>query len=220
MKLNSAAALAAALFLLPFAAFAADGSAAPPGNAPNNGAPSAPADGAADTTQTSDTPFQPGDQTFSFGAGLQIPAFILPASGGGVSNLDLGGSLSFYYQYFIAPSLALGGNLSGSYSGTIGDSSVFIVPIGATISYWWTKLPFEFSVLGEIGGYIIRYNSDGIISPFAKAGGGAYYRLTPSWSVGLQAYFWFLPEIHYGNYTNLDAFAGIIETSIGAIYHL
>jgi hypothetical protein len=81
-------------------------------------------------------------------------------------------------------------------------------------------MPLEFSVLAEAGGYLSRYAGDGMLGLFAKAGGGAYWRIAPSWSVGLQAYFWFVPELHTDPYTSLDALAGYVETSLGAVYHL
>jgi hypothetical protein len=218
MKPRSAAALAiAALFLLPMSVFAADS--APPAQAE---APTSPADGAAGPSST-DSPVNPyvaGEQLIGLSAGFQIPVFLLPTSGGGVGNLGLGGSFSFSYQYFVSRGLALGGNIAGAFNGTIGGSSIFIAPLGFTTSYWWSSLPFEFSVLGEAGAYLMRYNGNGIIDPFAKAGGGAYWRATSSWSLGLQAYLWFVPEIHYGSYATLSQYAGFVETSITAVYHL
>jgi hypothetical protein len=218
MKPHSAAAVAiAALFLLPIAAFAADSN-----EAVQTEPPSSPADPAIgpSSTDTPVNPFLPGEQIIGLSAGFHIPLFLLPESGGGVSNLGLGGSFSFSYQYFVARGLSLGGNIAGAFSGTIGGSSVFIAPLGVTTSYWWSTLPFEFSVLGEAGGYLMRYNGKGIIDPFFKAGGGAYWRATASWSIGLQAYLWFVPEIHYGAYSNLSQYAGFVETSISAVYHL
>jgi hypothetical protein len=67
---------------------------------------------------------------------------------------------------------------------------------------------------------MMRENSNGIFDPFAKAGAGAYWRVSPSWSVGLQASFWFIPEIHYGDYSSLSQYGGFVETSLAAVYHL
>lgn len=221
MKPHSAAALAvAALLLLPFSAFALDSSGAAqpegPSSPPETSAPPAAPD-------LSGSPFLPGEQMIIIAAGLHIPAFLYTATGSGVGNLSLGGSFSFDYQYFVARGLSIGGNVAGAYNDTIGGLSIFTAPIGFTASYWWTKLPFEFSVLGEAGGYIMRYAvtpSKGMIDPFAKAGAGVYWRATPSWSLGLQAYLWFIPEIHYGDSANLWGYGGFVETSIGAVYHL
>jgi hypothetical protein len=221
MKPHSAAVLAlAALLLLPIAQLSADdttGGAAAAPTAPS--APTTPPEGPAmDEAQAS--PFLPGEQLLGLSAGFHLPAFLEPVNGAGASNLSLGGSFSFSYQYFALRSFAVGGNIAGAFNGTIGGSTVFVAPLGATASYWWTKLPFEVSVLGEAGAYLMRYNNNGIIDPFLKAGGGAYWRAAASWSLGLQAYFWFVPELHYGNFGNLNQYGGFIETSIAAIYHL
>jgi hypothetical protein len=218
MKLASSAGIAlAALLLLSLSSLAAQ-----------NSAPS-PADGSIAAPETGDVeaaldasvnPFLPGEQTIGLSAGLHIPAFLFPETGGGIGNLGLGASFSFSYQYFVARGFGLGGNIAGSFNSTVGGQSVFVAPLGVTASYWWSKLPFEFSVLGEAGAYMMRYNGEGIIDPFAKVGGGAYWRATTSWSLGLQAYLWFVPEIHYGANSGLSQYGGFVETSIAAVYHL
>ncbi len=218
MKPHSAATLVlAALLLLPISPLAADspgGDKNPsPGSGPNIGSDTSDAIGSVN-------PFLPGEQTIGLAAGLQIPAFLLPSEGGGIGNLKLGGSFSFSYQYFIARGLGIGGNIAGAFNPTIGGLWLFTAPLGFTAAYWWAKLPFEFSLLGEAGGYLMRYNNYGMIDPFAKAGCGAYWRATPSWSIGLQAYFWFVPEIHYGGSSDLSAYAGFVETSLAAVYHI
>jgi len=218
MKPHSAAALAiAALLLLPLSSFAADA----PGAAPSP-SPASPPDGGsgASAAGTSENPYLPGDQTIGLSAGLHIPAFLVPSMEGGVANLDLGGSFSFSYQYFILRGFAVGGNLAGAFNSTIGGLSLFVAPLGATASYWWAKLPFEFTLGGELGAYLMRYNNYGMIDPFAKAGGGVFWRVTGSWSVGLQAFLWFVPEIHYGDFASLSDFGGFVETSVAAVYHL
>jgi hypothetical protein len=218
MKPFGAAAIAAALLFMPLAALSADDQQAPQAEPP---AAEAPAETAPTAAQAS--PFQPGDQTIGLAIGLQIPALMyFPPSGtfGDLSKLDLGGSFSFSYQYFVVNSLAIGGNIAGAFNNTIGGLSVFTAPLGFTTSYWWSFMPLEFSVLAEAGGYLSRYNSKGMLGAFAKAGGGAYWRITPGWSVGLQAYYWFVPELHTSPYTSYDALAGYVETSVGAVYHL
>lgn len=213
MKPHSAAALAvAALLLLPVALLAAD-SPDPIASAPET--PSGP-----NSVDAPTSPFLPGEQLIGLSAGFHIPVFLAPETGGGVGNLTLGGSFAFSYQYFVVRGLAIGGNIAGAFNGTIGGKSVFVAPLGVTAAYWWTKLPFEFSVLGEGGAYLMRYNGSGIVDPFAKAGAAAYWRATASWSLGLQAYLWFVPELHYGSHADLSQYAGFVETSIAAVYHL
>jgi hypothetical protein len=211
MKLHSAVALAAALLLLPLAALAAEDQAPAKADPPSS------------SPEVSDLPVNPflqGEQTIGLSAGLYIPAFILPKTGGGADNLDLGGAFSFSYQYFIARGFAIGGNLAGAFNNTIGDNTVFTAPLGLTAAYWWAKSSFEFDVFTELGAYLMRYDSHGIMDPFAKAGAGTYWRINPSWSLGLQASFWFVPEIHYGDYTSLSQYGGFVETAVSAVYHL
>lgn len=217
MKPHSAAALVfAALLFLPLPSFAADApgsSPSPGGSGPDNGADATVAD-------TPVNPYLPGEQTIGLATGFHIPVFLLPVTGGGASNLNLGGSISFSYQYFISRGFGLGGSISGALNGTIGGLTVFTAPLGVSASYWWAKLPFEFALLGEAGGYLTHYNNNSFIGPFGKAGGGAYWRATASWSIGLQAYFWFVPELHYGAYADLSQYGGFVETSVAAVYHL
>jgi hypothetical protein len=216
MKPHSAAALAiAALLLLPLPSFAAGA----PGAAPSPASPPDTGSGAS-AADASENPYLPGDQTIGLSAGLHIPAFFVPSTEGGIGNLDLGGSFSFSYQYFVLRGFAVGGNLAGAFNSTIGGLSLFVAPLGATAAYWWSRLPFEFSLEGELGAYLMRYNNYGMIDPFAKAGGGAYWRITGSWSIGLQAFLWFVPEIHYGSSASLSDYGGFVETSVAAVYHL
>jgi hypothetical protein len=226
MKLLSAAILAAALILLPHPASTAEASIVRLADSSQQEPPAgdeteAPSDGTEEADAiTSNNPFLPGEQTIGINAGLQIPSFIIPKTGEGASNLKLGGNFGFTYQYFILRGFALGGNLSASYNSTIGGSSLFIMPLGMTAAFWWSKLPFEFSVFGELGAYMMRENGEGMIDPMAKIGAGAYWRISSGWSVGLQPCFWFVPELHYGEYKSLTQYAGFIETSLAAVYHL
>jgi hypothetical protein len=218
MKPHSAAALAvAALLLLSLPSFAADAPGA--AKSPSPGSPPDTGSGASGA-QYSSNPYLPGDQMIGLAAGLHIPLFLAPSMEGGVGNLDLGGSFTFSYQYFVLRGLSVGGSLAGAFNSTIGGLSLFVAPLGATAAYWWARLPFEFTVGGEAGAYLMRYNNYGMIDPFAKAGGGAFWRATPGWSFGLQAYLWFVPEIHYGDSSNLSEYGGFVETSIAAVYHI
>ena len=36
----------------------------------------------------------------------------------------------------------------------------------------------------------------------------------------VEAYFWLIPEIHYGSYADLTQYGGFVKTSLAAIYHL
>jgi len=212
MKLPSAAVfIAAALIIFVPLAASAQGEEAKPESPP---------DGSESVNTTPVNPFLRGEQTLQLNVGFQIPAFLAPVTDQGVANLDLGGVFSFSYQYFLSRGFALGGTISGAFNSTIGGLTVFVAPVGVTAGYWWSRMPFEFCAIGELGGYLMRYNAKGMLGPFAKVGGGAFYRITSSWSLGLQSFFWFVPEIHYGEYSDLTQFSGFVEASVAAVYHL
>jgi hypothetical protein len=224
MKLSSAAILSAALILLPFPALAVEKTIVQLDDtqqeAPAGGDSSAPSTEVGSDDAISNNPFLPGEQTIGIAIGLQIPSFILPKTGKGASNIDLGGSFAFSYQYFVYRGFAIGGDIAVSYNATIGGSSVFILPLGMTAGYWWTKLPFEFAIMSGGGVYMMRENQEGIFDPFAKAGVGVYWRISSGWSIGIQPSFWFIPEIHYGKYSSLTQYGGFIDASLSAVYHL
>ena len=215
---GAAASIIAALLLLPVYVFAADLADAPNPDSPKIAAPSAPS--TAESSGIPVNPFLPGDELVGLSVGPNFPTFILPQTGAGASNLDLGVDFSVSYQYFVATGLALGGELGVAVNETIASSFLVNAPLGFTAAYWWTKLPFEFSIQGEVGGYYERDYSEGLFGMYAKAGPAVYWRATSDWSLGLNANFWLVPELHYGAYANLDQVAGFFETSITAVYHL
>ncbi|MEN6476627.1 MAG: hypothetical protein ABFC75_01410 [Rectinema sp.] len=163
-----------------------------------------------------------GGQTISISAGLQVPLFVLPESAGAIESrpLGLGGSFGLTYQYFVADHIALGGSFSGAFNGTVGGRSLFIAPLSFRTAYWWGKMPMEYFASLDLGGSIMRLSGNGMITPFAKAGGGAFYLINGSWSVGAQAFWWFIPEIHSGSYSALTRYGNIAEISAAAVYHL
>jgi len=188
---------------------------APAASAPKTPSPEAPIAG--EEVAFSANPFLPGEQTINLGVGLHIPLFILPGSS---DELKLGGSFSFGYQYFVARGLAIGGTIAGAFNGTIGDRSLFVAPLSFRTAYWWSLHSFEFDVAAELGGYLSRLSGNGMLGPFAKVGGGAYWRATASWSFGLQSYLWLVPEVHWGDYSDFTRTGGLLEVSASAVYHL
>lgn len=172
-------------------------------------------------------PFRNGDQTLSLAAGVSIPLFIsVPAqrSSSSASTLYAGGLFSFSYQYFLMGGFAIGGTIDGAFNGVIDGSSLFLAPLTFRQAYWWSFGSFEVCTAIEEGAYLWSLDYSGTsyvgVDPVAKAGGGIYWRVSQGWSVGLQSYFWFLPEIKTSGNTSLDAYTGMLEVSIGAFYHL
>lgn len=224
MKRSTAAAVGLAALLCcaasPFAGAQTAGS-----SSPLAGASAAPA--GSDEAQPLYAPFVRGDQTLSLAAGVDIPLFLkVPAKSSSAtpSTLYSGGLFSFSYQYFLERGLAIGGTIDGAFNSTIAGRTLFVAPLSFRVAYWWDLSLFEVCAAVEGGAYLMSLDSGGTaevaVDPFAKAGGGIYYRISRGWSLGLQTYLWFLPEIKTAGDTSLDGYAGFLEVAIGAFYHL
>ena len=162
-----------------------------------------------------------GSQLIEINVGAGIPLFIVPASPtpGDPNPLDIGASLNIGYQYFIGNNFTIGGALCGAYNGTIGGRNLFMAPLSFRTGYWFGKGSIEASVGGDVGFVIMRLSGNGVISPFAKAGGGAYFQVTDAWSLGGQVYWWLIPEIHFGTEAAYTRYGNFLELSLGAVYH-
>jgi len=221
MKPSTAAALGLALVFLagPAGRLAAQESAGPQAGGVGNKSPSSAIAAGADLGN--DNPFTVGSQLITLSVAGQIPLFTFD---GDLDVTDvrtyMGGSFSFGYQYFVIPRLSIGGALSGSYNLSVGSLSLFILPVTFKTAYWWSLYPFEFSLGAEAGGYMMRFDGNGMFGPMAKAGGGAYWRVSSGWSLGIEANYWFVPEIHTGKHADLTRFGNFLETGLMAVYHI
>ena len=162
-----------------------------------------------------------GSQIISLTTGAGIPLFILPADPSATSDypLGVGASFSLNYEYFVANRLAIGGSLTGAFNTTVGGRTLFMAPVALKLGYWWGTAPLEYTVGMDMGLNIVRLSGNGVITPFIKAGGGAFVQLSQSWSLGGQLYWWFIPEVHYGSSASLNRYGNFLEISIAALYH-
>lgn len=162
-----------------------------------------------------------GSQTIAISVGGNVPLFILPKDPDATESVTLGVGASFglQYQYFIANHISLGGSLYGSFSSTIAGQSLFVAPISAHAAYWWDAAPMEYTAGMDLGMTVMRLSGDGMLTPFAKLGGGAYYKIDEAWYIGGQSYFWFIPELHTGSNAGLTRYGAFLEVSVSAVYH-
>jgi hypothetical protein len=162
-----------------------------------------------------------GSQIISITTGTGIPLFIVPASATPGENrpLKVGASFNLSYRYFIADRLTLGGGLTGAFNSTVGGRTLFLAPVTAGAAWWWNTAALEGSVGLDVGMNVMRLSGNGVLTPFAKAGTGLYYRISGGWSLGAQLYGWFIPEIHVGDYSDLTRYGTELELSISALYH-
>lgn len=162
-----------------------------------------------------------GSQIIALNIGMGIPLFILPEDPLATESrpLGLGASFSLSYQYFVANRFTIGGSLTGAFSGTVGGRTLFVAPIAFKMGYWWGRKTLEYNVGLDLGMSFLRLSGNGMITPFAKLGGGLFASVSESWSLGGQVYWWFIPEIHTGSYSDLTRYGNFLEISVGALYH-
>ena len=95
-----------------------------------------------------------------------------------------------------------------------------MAPLTFRTAYWWTLKSFEFGIIAEPGIYIMRLQGNGMMGPVLKAGGVADWRVSNGWSVGIQAMYWLIAEIHTGSYSDLTRYGNFLQTGVVATYHL
>lgn|SRR5574344_1126856 len=137
---------------------------------------------------------QPGDQYISVALNG-----VFPLNFGnlftGDSKLSIGGMGTLGYHYFFTNSFIAGIDVGFGFNVTIGSHVFNYIPILATATYQPTLGKFEFPMTLGVGmametyiGY--KYFPALVVKPEV----GVYYRLTPSWSIGLDASYLFLPQ--------------------------
>ena len=133
-------------------------------------------------------------------------------------QLKTGGIASVGYYKFISETIALGGELSATYSVSIGEKVLVMLPFtfGAMFQPYIGK--FEFPIFAEIGlANQTWQNMEHFPCLVAKVSAGAYFRITDSVSVGLSTDFFWMPQWFKDSSKN---FNGLFESAvIGLRYH-
>jgi hypothetical protein len=71
----------------------------------------------------------------------------------------------------------------------------FLVPVTARIDWEFHALRFDFPVGIDVGLLFNRYRNMFAINMMFRPHAGAFYNITRSWSVGIDAGFWLIPQI-------------------------
>jgi len=133
-------------------------------------------------------------------------------------QLKTGGKASIGYFKFLTENLAVGGELGATYSISIGEKVLVMIPITLGVMYQPYIGNFEFPLFAEIGMANQTWQNMEIFPSFtAKLSAGAYYRITDSVSLGISTDFLWVPEWFKDSSKN---FNGLFETAeIGLRYH-
>lgn len=173
---------------------------------------------------TGNRPYIKGDQFFSINAGAIFPLFIaLPNSNSedSVKSLDplkIGIAGGFKWGLFLLNNFSIGAEIYGYYAQTA-NRNLLMFPISFTTSYYFKVHQFEFPVYMGLGISLNSLEDYFRVTPIIKPGAGAYWTINDKWSIGLNAEYWFIPEIVFGDYKDQTSLANFCQINLSCIYH-
>lgn len=112
-------------------------------------------------------------------------------------RLYVGGQITVGYNRFLTSWFAVGAELAFGYNPTLGSNILTYVPMTIGATFLPAIKKFEFPITVNIGMTVINYLSytyfPGLV---VRCGAGCYYRISESWSVGVEGFFTYMPEWH------------------------
>jgi hypothetical protein len=162
-----------------------------------------------------------GDQTFVISIGTIFPVLFINTYHNEVINSNfyppVGGTGSLVYNYFLNSNIYVGGEISLMFNGTLGQNTVYLIPIGLRIGYQFNIWRFDIPVNYTLGMTWHRYLNDGYFGLYMKAGTGLYYRFNNEWSFGFVTNWCWFPEWTNDPKKNVDG--NIVDVTLSARYH-
>jgi hypothetical protein len=161
-----------------------------------------------------------GDQTFMISLGMIFPTVFLNNEGKRIDHNfvpPVGGSGSLSYNYFLGSNFFIGGEISGMFNPTLGQNTVFIIPLGLRAGYQFIFWRLEFPMTLTLGMSWHRFLDEGYFGMYMKAGGAVYYRFNPDWSFGLNSNWCWFPE--WTNDWKKNVHGNIVDLNFSVRYH-
>jgi len=163
--------------------------------------------------------YSKGDQTIIISPGVNFPVLFLNNGEKIEHHIDppVGGILSLAYTYFFGAHYFLGGGVSFYFDHTLGQNTVFLIPLGIRTGWQFVLHRFEFP-LDVSGGVVFhRYLDNSYTGFFLRGGVSAYFRFNPDWSFGLCADWNWFPQRPDESRKNVDAH--MVGLTLSARYH-
>lgn len=163
---------------------------------------------------------QKGDQYLQFNIGGSFPLNFpnVKSIFKGEQKLGFGGIFGLSYNYFFTDNFILGAELNFGFNNSIANHVFNYIPIMIFASYQYSKKNWEIPFKAGLGLCVenfVGYHYPGLIG---KLQGGVFYRLAPSWSLGMEAAYYIMPQFDeaYQNKIFVGQFAGL---SLSLRYH-
>jgi hypothetical protein len=148
-----------------------------------------------------------GDKLFTITAGPLFPLFFMDESELLDNRVYIGGTFNLGYNYFINSNIFVGGEAGFMFAPTWGKNMLFMIPFGLRAGYQFVVWRFEFPLSLMVGMAAQKKQTEEYFGLFAKLQGSVYWRFIPSWSFGITASWWWVPEwadhTVYGNFSEL-----------------
>jgi hypothetical protein len=122
---------------------------------------------------------QTGDSFLGIQLSVQIPL--------NVKNLYVGGAGGIMFSRYVTDYFALGGELDFSYETTVGSNVFYFIPVMVKGTFDIPVGKFEFSAALAVGFVFQSYINRNYYGLIVKPELGAFYRFSPTWSIGVTA---------------------------------
>ncbi len=155
-----------------------------------------------------------GDQIYSISASLLIPLFIYtPADIPAIVNdkMHLGGYFSLGWDAFLNRKATLGAEIGYSFSQAIDSRLYMSVPFLVRASYYLAQGDFNLPVSIGIGGVYNNFDDQHYFGLMVKPEVSGYWKLNDEWGLGLNAAYWFVPEIYFGTEADKTSYGNFIS---------
>jgi hypothetical protein len=163
--------------------------------------------------------YGPGDKTFSMTLGIIFPLFFSgDVVGDSKIGLNLGGTGTLAFNYFLTSNIFIGGELSGMFAGTRGKNMLFIIPFGLRIGYQFVFNRFEFPLSLMVGAANQIHSDNRYFGFILKPGASVFWRFNPDWSFGLNGVWWIIPQRPKDEY-EANSTGNLMELTLSARYH-
>jgi hypothetical protein len=162
--------------------------------------------------------YSSGDRIFSMSMGVIFPTVFVHQGTVITHNINpLGGTGNLGLAQFIGPHVFLGGEIGLMFATTLRKSPLYIVPIGFRAGYQFILKRFEFPLSLALGIAPQKYLGQDYFGFFMKPSAGAYFRLNPDWSFGVNTAWWWVPQWPKEGDRVVDG--NFVDITLSARYH-
>ena len=163
-----------------------------------------------------------GDQMFIINAGLFIPLFFFDREMEVFdTNLTLGGHGSLCWQVFLSNHFSLGAELGGMFALSPNERVLYMIPLTLKATYWIRFYPFEIPLSLGLGGNLSVLEEAAHIDFIAKPSVGFYWNMNEEWAFGINATYWFVPQIYSGSgkvSSDHSMFGNFMDASLSVLF--